>query len=55
MAKTVGACICMLIVVLDVIAGIRGLEAEIEHNKVCHFIPKQKTSYFIKVFMFQAT
>ena len=38
MAKIVGAFICLLIVVMDVIAGILGIAAEIEQNKVCHFI-----------------
>lgn len=45
MAKIVGAFICLLIVVMDVMAGILGIEAEIEQNKVCHLFPKQKTLY----------
>ncbi|KAK4577376.1 hypothetical protein RGQ29_027753 [Quercus rubra] len=36
MAKIVGAFICLLIVVMDVMAGILGIEAEIEQNKVKH-------------------
>ena len=46
MAKIVGAFICVLIVAMDVMAGILGIEAEIEQNKVCHLFPKQKTLYF---------
>ena len=45
MAKIVGAFICVLIVAMDVMAGILGIEAEIEQNKVCHLFPKQKTLY----------
>ncbi|XP_030932320.1 protein VASCULATURE COMPLEXITY AND CONNECTIVITY-like [Quercus robur] len=36
MAKIVGAFICVLIVAMDVMAGILGIEAEIEQNKVKH-------------------
>ncbi|KAM3745096.1 hypothetical protein ACB098_06G100400 [Castanea mollissima] len=36
MAKIVGAIICLLIVAMDVMAGILGIEAEIEQNKVKH-------------------
>ncbi|KAF3942957.1 hypothetical protein CMV_030441 [Castanea mollissima] len=36
MAKIVGAIICLLMVAMDVMAGILGIEAEIEQNKVKH-------------------
>ncbi|GMY09957.1 protein VASCULATURE COMPLEXITY AND CONNECTIVITY-like [Fagus crenata] len=36
MAKLVGALICLLIVAMDVMAGILGIEAEIAQNKVKH-------------------
>ncbi|KAK7838701.1 protein VASCULATURE COMPLEXITY AND CONNECTIVITY [Quercus suber] len=36
MAKIVGAFICLVIVAMDVMAGILGIEAEIEQNKVKH-------------------
>lgn len=53
MAKIVGAFICLVIVAMDVMAGILGIEAEIEQNKVCHLFPKQKTLYFyFSLFMF---
>lgn len=34
MAKTGGAFVCLLIVVMDIVAGILGIEAEIAQNKV---------------------
>lgn len=34
MGKTGGAFVCLLIVVMDVVAGILGIEAEIAQNKV---------------------
>ncbi|XP_041003168.1 uncharacterized protein LOC121248694 [Juglans microcarpa x Juglans regia] len=36
MGKVAGAFICILIVGLDVVAGILGIEAEVEENKVKH-------------------
>ncbi|KAJ4982350.1 hypothetical protein NE237_033187 [Protea cynaroides] len=36
MARTSGALICLLIVVMDIVAGILGIEAEIAQNKVRH-------------------
>ena len=38
MAKLVGALICLLIVAMDVMAGILGIEAEIAQNKVYHVL-----------------
>ena len=55
MAKIVGAFICLLIVVMDVMAGILGIEAEIEQNKVCHLFPKQKTLYLYFSFFYVVT
>ena len=34
MAKAVGVLVCLLIVVIDIVAGILGIEAEIAQNKV---------------------
>ncbi|RWR84388.1 DUF1218 domain-containing protein [Cinnamomum micranthum f. kanehirae] len=36
MAKAGGAFVCLLIVVMDIVAGILGIEAEIAQNKVRH-------------------
>lgn len=35
MAKNIGFLICLLIMALDVSAGVLGIEAEIAQNKVC--------------------
>lgn len=35
MGKLGGALVCLLIVAMDIIAGILGIEAEIAQNKVC--------------------
>lgn len=37
MAKVIGVLVCLLIVVLDIVAGILGIEAEIAQDKVYHF------------------
>lgn len=37
MAREVGIFLCLLIVIMDVTAGILGIEAEIAQNKVCLF------------------
>lgn len=34
MAKNIGVLICLLIMALDIVAGILGIEAEIAQNKV---------------------
>ena len=37
MARALGILLCFLIVAIDVVAGILGIQAEVEQNKVCHF------------------
>lgn len=34
MAKNIGILVCLLLVILDVAAGILGIQAEVEQNKV---------------------
>lgn len=38
MARVAGIFVCLLIVIMDVAAGILGLEAEIAQNKVCLYM-----------------
>jgi len=47
MAREVGIFLCLLIVIMDVTAGILGIEAEIAQNKVC-FIQTNHVSNSIK-------
>lgn len=35
MAKRMGPVICLLIMVMDIVAGILGIEAQVAQNKVC--------------------
>lgn len=44
MVKLVGILVCFLIVAIDVVAGILGIQAEVEQNKVCLiYEPGQRT------------
>lgn len=39
MGRVAGIFLCLVIVIMDVVAGILGFEAEIAQNKVCMVVP----------------
>ncbi|MCD7467335.1 hypothetical protein HAX54_004727 [Datura stramonium] len=42
MAKNIGILVCLLLVILDVAAGILGIQAEVEQNKVQELKSKEE-------------